>query len=225
MAHPGSNQDPFVVRDCALVALATGKRAQNLRELRDGLMQIETGSIYYHFWGGRLRPRFDDPEFNNDFAAWARHALHDWVLAERLAVVDPMHVADLEELRQDLLDVIEERLDEREIIPWSRPDQQFNFLTSQIVVFDTHKRLEEPSDLVEALPAMSRGSVFYHFIDARRRDIEGRDDFRVWLRGRQENYQDLCQELAEMDPFFSTLMELRDQLSFLFREYFGGNGI
>ena len=28
---------PFVIKDCALIALATGKRVQNLKELRDHL--------------------------------------------------------------------------------------------------------------------------------------------------------------------------------------------
>ena len=235
---------PFVVRDCALIALATGHRAQNLRELRDGLLTIDAGSIYYHFWGSRLRARFDDPEYNNDFAAWVRHALHDWVLAERLAVVDPTEMSSMDELRQELIEVIEERLEEQEIITWSRPDQQFNFLTSQIVVFDTHRLLRQPQDLVEAMPAMTRSSVFYHFIDARRRHPEGWDDFRSWLDGRGDgrgdsrgdgggdgggdgrrtgrHYKELCQQLADIDPFFSTLAELRDQLADLFMEHFGG---
>jgi len=213
---------PFVVRDCALIAQAIGVRAQNLRELRDGLLAVEPASIYYHFWGSRLRPRFDDPEYNNDFAAWARHALHDWVLAERLAVIDPTDTEDMEELRQDLVETLEERLDETEVVAWSHRDQQFHFLTSQIVVFDTHKRLHEPADLVAAMPLMSRSSVFYHFIDARRRHAEGWDDFRAWLNGRPENHTELSQQLADIDPFFSTLLELRNQLADLFQEHFGG---
>ncbi len=217
--------DPFIVRDCALIAQALGTRAQNLRELRDGLQTVDQASLYYHFWGSRLRPRFDDPEYNNDFAAWARHALHDWVLAERLALVDPTDVADMEELRQELIEVIEERLDEREIIPWSRHDQQFHFLTSQIVVFDTHKRLWESRDLMAAMETMSRSSVFYHFIDARRRHPEGWDDFRAWLQGRPDGHAVLCQHLADIDPFFSTLMELRDQLADVFQEHFGGRAV
>ncbi|HSG26894.1 MAG TPA: DUF5752 family protein, partial [Candidatus Krumholzibacterium sp.] len=74
---------PFEIRDCALAAVATGLSAENLKELRSVIRDVDQGSLYYHFWGGLLRPRFDDPEFNNDFAAWARHALHDKVLAER----------------------------------------------------------------------------------------------------------------------------------------------
>jgi len=66
---------PFAVKDCALAAISTGQRAQNLKELRERLIGIHPGAVYYHFWGGALRPRFDDPEYNNDFASWARHAL------------------------------------------------------------------------------------------------------------------------------------------------------
>jgi len=60
--------DPFAVKDCALIAIATGERAHNLRELRDRLETTRPGCIYHHFWGGLLRPSFDDPEYQNDFA-------------------------------------------------------------------------------------------------------------------------------------------------------------
>ena len=72
-----ANREPFSVKDCALVTIATGKKAQNLKEMREHLLNIHLGSIYHHFWGGLLRPRFDDPEYNNDFAEWVRHALQD----------------------------------------------------------------------------------------------------------------------------------------------------
>jgi hypothetical protein len=214
--------EPFLVRDCALIALATGERALNLRELHDRLEEIEPGSLYFHFWGGLLRPRFDEPEYNNDFASWARHALHDWVLAERLTVIDPTHYADLEDLRRELLEVCEERLDEREIIPWARQEQQFHFLTSQIVVFDTGRRLHDPRELVELSPRLSRGSIFYHFIDARRRNEDGVDDVRAWLAGADGGHRALRERLADVDPFFSSLSELRTQLADIFAAYFGG---
>jgi hypothetical protein len=48
---------PFCVKDCALIAIATGTRAQNLPELTERLREVEANSIFYHFWGGLLRPR------------------------------------------------------------------------------------------------------------------------------------------------------------------------
>jgi len=211
---------PFTVQDCALAALATGKQAQNLRELRDNLLTIHPESIYYHFWGGLLRPRFDDPEYHNDFAIWTRYGLHDSVLAERLGIIDPTGFADLEALRRELVEVIEERLDESEQVSWARPDKQFYFVRSQIVVFDTYRRIERPEDLAQVVPSMSVGSIFFHFIDARRRTPGGVDDFRAWLEGCFEGYEKLCGSLAKLDPFFSSLSELRKELTNVFRFYF-----
>jgi hypothetical protein len=219
-----SKRVPFQIKDCALAAIATGRRAQNLRELRDHLMTIHPGSIYYHFWGGLLRPRFDDPEYHNDFARWARDGLHDARLAERLGVIDPADFTNLEELRQETAEVIEERLDETELVPWSKPDKQFHFIRSQIVVFDTHHRIDQPKELATVVPHLSVSSVFYHFVDARRRPPEAIDDFRAWLAGFGERYTTLCEQLAEVDPYFVTLAELRDELTGLFQTHFKKRG-
>ena len=213
---------PFEVKDCALIAMATGRRAQNLRELAMHLAQISSGSIYHHFWGGLLRPGFDDPEYQNDFAGWARHALHDKQLAERLAIVDPTACADLEELRQELLDVIEDRIDESEVVPWSVADQQFHFMQSQIVVFDTGIRVDHPGQLCEIIPTLSVGSIFYHFIDARRRDPDCTNDFSRWLMGIDLGTGEILESIETLDPYFSSLTELRDQLGVIFHEQFGG---
>jgi len=218
----------FHVKDCALIAIATGRRAQNLREVRDILQTIDEGSIYYHFWGSRLQPRFDDPEYLNDFAAWAHRALRDGKAAERLGVIDPTAHSNLEELRQELIEAIETRLDEEEHVTWVKSDMQFNFLTSQIVVFDTHRIITDPSDLVQAVPAMSASSIFYHLIDARRRTLDGIDDFRSWLSGYGspfgDRYQDLSEQIADIDPFFSSLSELRGELAAILSNYFKGVG-
>lgn len=211
----------FAVKDCALIALATGKRAQNLKEMREILLTINPGSIYYHFWGALLQPKFEEREYNNDFAVWARHALHDNVLAERLAVIDPTRHSDLETLRQELLDVIEDRLDEMTHVPWARLDQQFEFIRSQIVVFDTHKRIATPEELAVLLPAFSTSSIFYHFIDARRRSEQVMDDFSAWLMGWGGEPAALCERLAAIDPFFLPLTVLRRQLAELFADHYG----
>ena len=218
--RPVSNM-PFAVQDCALAAIATGKRAQNLRELRDNLRTVHRDSIYYHFWGGLLRPRFDDPEYHNDFAIWSRYALQDAVLAERLGIVDPTDYTDLEGLREQVVEVVEERLDELEWVPWSKPDKQFYFVRSQIIVFDTHSRIERPEELARAVPLMSIGSIFLHFVDARRRSADGIDDFRAWIKGCFDGYEDLCDSLAKVDPFFSSLSELRNMLTKVFHSHCG----
>lgn len=218
-----NNSKQFSLKDCVLIAIATGKRAGNLKEFRDHILTIGTDCIYYHFWGGLLQPRFEEREYNNDFAGWARHALHDTKLAEQLSVLDPISAADLEQLRMWLLEYIEDRLEESEYLQWARADLQFEFIRSQIVVFDTHTPVATPKALAQAIPNMSSSSVFYHFIDARRRLPDKNDDFRAWLSGFGEEYEPLIMSLASIDPYYYTLSELRSELTKAFQAYFQGD--
>ncbi len=203
---------PFHFKDCALVAIATGVRAQNLRELSEGVAQAHPGCIYYHFWGGLLRPHFDDPEYNNDFAVWASRGLHDEVLAERLAIIDPTDYEDIEQLRSAVHDVLEERLDESTWIPWAPANRLFHFVRSQIVVFNTRRTLSDPRKLPHIIPTLSVGSIFFHFIDARRRNPQRWDDFRCWI-AEIPDYAGLAARLAKVDPYFVSLSELRRQVA------------
>lgn len=209
--------EPFVVKDCTLISIAMGVEAQNLRELSDRVKTAHPGCLYYHFWGGMLRSGFDEPEYQNDFAAWAWRSLHDSRLAERLAIIDPSHSHDMEELRRELIDVIDERLAESEFVPWARSGQRFKFIRSQIVVFDTGIRISHPKEMAAWIGRMSLGSIFYHFIDARRRTGQGRSDFAEWFQGFDDV---LCEELSRrinrIDPYFTTLAALRQELETVF---------
>ena len=119
------------------------------------------------------------------------------------------------------LEVIESRLDETDQLLFARSDQQFHFVRGVTVVFDTARRLSRPQELVKALPEMSVGSLFYHFIDARRRNEVGLDDFRAWLQGLGEEYDAIGEDLASVDPYFDSLFVLRDRLTELFIRHFG----
>jgi Family of unknown function (DUF5752) len=207
---------PFFVKDCALIALATGLKAQNLKELRDQLQRVDSSSLYYHFWGGLLHAGFEEREYGNDFAEWVRHSLHDAVLAERLSVIDPSDFDNLELMRQSLIDIIEERLDESEVLTWVPVDRQYQFIRSQIVVFNTECSARTPERLADIIPKLSASSVFYHFIDARQRLPDGGDDFRAWLSVWGERYADLRGQLTAIDPYFTTLYELRNHVASAF---------
>jgi len=198
--------------------IATGRRAQTLRELRNVIRDVHPGSIYHRFWGTLLRTQ-PDREYNNDFAAWCYRSLHDGPAAERLAVIDPAMYSDLEELRQEIIEVIDERLDETELMLFTQGDQQFYFARSIIVVFDTHRVAADPRELLAALPQMSVGSIFYHFIDARRQEPIGKDDFQMWLTGFGDKFAPLVDAIATIDPYFESLFVIRDRLTQVFKEF------
>jgi hypothetical protein len=195
----------FIIKDCALVTLATGVRAQSLPALREGLLGVPADSVYHHFWGGLLGTRFDDLP-----------------LAERLAVIDPAQFADAEALRQEVLEVVEQRLDELDVPLWAPRDRQFSFVRGQMVVFDTGRRLREARELAQVLPQLSPGSVFYHVIDARSRAPQCCDDFSAWLRELADGHDTLLARLADIDPYFVTLAELRQQYADVVTSHFAG---
>jgi hypothetical protein len=214
--HQGQHV-PFILKDCALITLATGIKAQTLKEFREALQRIPAGSIYHHFWGRLLRPQFDEPEYNNDFSSWAHRGLHDKLLAERLSMIIPTDFDDLEGLRQEILEAVEQRLDESELVFWASADEQFHFLHGQIVIFDSGQRLATPADLLAVLPRLSTGSIFYHFIDARRRTANRCDDFSAWVRAFGSPFDELGERLCSIDPYFSSLKEIRHLLTGTFQ--------
>jgi hypothetical protein len=212
--------EAFEVKDCALIAISTGEYAQTLREMREKVLSAPPNSIYYHFWGGLLRPRFDDPEFQNDFAIWASHSLHDKTLAERLALIDPSDFLDLEDLRREVLETIEIRLDESERLSLVTADHRFYFVRSQIIVINTNRSVNTPKELARIIPSLSAGSIFYHYIDARRRPPYNKDDFSAWISSFGPDFQELIDHISEVDPYFTNLIELRDELSAVLSSFF-----
>jgi len=210
---------PFYVKDCALTAIATGEHAQNLLELRDKLATCHIGCVYYHFWGGRIRPQFEHPEFHNDFASWAYRSLADHILSERLVTINPTDYKDMEELRHDILNIIEDRLDEKEMVPWTTKDQRFHFVRSKIIVFESPHRIDHPHDLAKAISTLSLSSLFYHLIDATRRTPERIDDFSFWLKGFGDDYAPVIAAIREIDMYYLSLTELKQKLEAIFTQY------
>lgn len=202
----------FIIQDCSLLAKTSGLSAAiNLRELRDRLALCSQDVLYHHFCETPLVPSFDNPDYRNDFAAWALLQLGDRVLAEQLGIINPYIFPDLEKLREQVLEILDERLSEVFIVPSCQPGGEFFFTEAVTVVFDTGKRITSPKALPEAIGTMTNGSIYYHFFEARRREPVGVDDFSAWLSGfpGQEAW---CQALQSVDFVFFTLPELRGEL-------------
>jgi len=195
--------------DCAVTTLALGKSAQNLREFRDRIAEVPPQSISHHFYEALLRPVFDDPEYRNDFAVWARRQLHDNLLAERLGAIDPIEFESLETLRQEVIDIIEDRLAEATFVPWAASGHEFHFQRSQMVVLDTGLRASTPADLAARVPRLSTGSIFYHFVEGRRRPPIKVDDFSVWLAGWGPELEPTREAIAAIDYHLWSLTEMR----------------
>lgn len=204
---------PFYVKDCALICRMAGVHpAVSLRELRARIESCPLASIYHHFCETKLRPSFDDPEYQNDFAAWAARSLLDYTLAERLGMINPYDIEDYEELRTVTLDIIDDRLAEVPVNPQAQRDDHFHFLQAMTVVFDTRVSIESIPALLPAIVNMTPGSIYYHVIEARRRTTGGLDDFSTWLLDMGGEALNLAGALSGIDFYFLSLRELQERL-------------
>jgi hypothetical protein len=214
---------PFEVKDCALLVRMSGLQpAVNLRELRDRVAVCGENVLNHHFFETTLRPTFDDPDYRNDFAVWAKLYLGDRVLAERLGILDAYSYGSMEELRAATLEILDDRLGELTMVPWARSGDEFLFKEATTVVFDTGERVQTPQELAPAVRKMTNGSVYYHFLEALRRSPVGRDDFSAWLLEGGEEVAPYLRALAAIDIQFHSLSHLRKELVRAFSQAGGG---
>jgi hypothetical protein len=204
----------FEVKDCTLLVRMSGlPPAVNLRELRDRIALCHPDVLYHHFCEPPLRSSFDYPDYRNDFAVWSKYHLGDEILAERLGIIDPYSCGSMEEIRASTIDILEERLSEVAIVPWVRKGHEFYFMQAITIVFDTGQRAAEPQALPPVIGRMSNGSIYFHFLEARRRLPERIDDFSAWLEGLEGDWSHYIKALRSIDFGFCSLTEIREELA------------
>lgn len=212
------NIQPLHIKDCVLLNIATGVRAQNVKELMDALATIHPRSIIYHFWNKKLRPSFEEPEYNNDFASWAYNNLHDNRLAERLSLINPVSFPETEDLRKKLIEVLDFSIEENQSNEDSKESEKFQFTHSEVVTFDTDIVVNKPEEFSNIVNELSLGSIYYHFIYTN----DPSDNIIAWLAGFGDKYKDLTLEIINLDPYFFTLDELRSRSAQVFKDNFKG---
>ena len=203
----------FGVKDCAIITRTGGvDSAINLRELRERLSICNIECLYYHFCETHIRPTFQHPEFRNDFAMWAANNLRDRMLAERLGILNPYSFDNLQQLREKTIEIIDERISELQSFPSVTMGEAFIFMQAVTVLFDTGIRLQAPEDLITYLPMMSNSSIYYHFLEARRRTPDRVDDFTFWMQFLDNKPEKIINALSEVDFYFLNISELKQEL-------------
>lgn len=208
-----NGQSCFSIKDCALISRMAGvDSALSIRELRERVRVCPIECLYHHYCETVIRPSFDNPEFRNDFSIWCSHHMGDRKLAEQLGILNPYDFNSLEELRLKVMEVLDDRMSEMYHIPTVPLSEEFQFMRSVTVVFDTGKEICSPEGLVTHIPQMSLSSIYYHFVEAHRRTPGNTDDFTVYLSDYNDTYQKLIQAFDNIDFYFLTLSELKSAL-------------
>src|SRR5574342_1092788 len=123
-------KEPFVFFTTAHIVELTGRTAWTLAELRDGIREVTGSSIFHHTFGALRDRPFAAQRYASDFARWTAEVLQDWPVAERLAFMDPTEFPSIRELRERILQVIDDRLAEEGDTAPAPAGREFHFTQS-----------------------------------------------------------------------------------------------
>jgi hypothetical protein len=220
-AHPDQRvPNPFWFRECLLMPMPIGRKAVNLKELLQTLREVGESVLYYHVFQSRLVTAPPVVEYPNEFASWAANALQDSRLAEKLSSFDPFEYGNLEQLREAMIEILEDYLWDLPYIPWARSGFEFHFCEASAVVMRSVICAATLREFCEGLRKVGLDSIYYHFFEARWRLGGKVDDFSFWI---ETNFgmPELVSAIREIDLYFYSLKEIRDALLGLIHQYLG----
>jgi hypothetical protein len=199
----------FEFKECVNLIRATGKKAATLQELRDLIRTVSDDAIFHHTYQYFLKDHIH--EYTNDFAHWAGESLEERFLAEHLSNIDPYDFRSIEELRGEILRVIDEYLDHfpepREVIH----GDEFYFNQTVTITFPTGVKARNLAEFLIGVKYVDTASIYYHFYEARTRLRGGVDDFSLWVEnalGKQE----LAEKIRGTDPFMHSVQEIKEHI-------------
>ena len=205
-------KEPFRFFTRQNLTYLTAKRASNVTELLQGIRELPLSSIYYHTHHFLQQFEFLTPEPPNDFAYWITNVLQDEKLGERLASIDLRQFFRIRDIRDRLIEIIEQSLQEGSDGERRVPrGEEFSFMKAQTFVFQTKHVAHNLLEFRDSLKRISSYSIYYHMFESRLRLERDLSDFSVWLKD-SLGEGELAANFAKLDPYTQTLESLRRNL-------------
>ena len=215
---------PFFFTGSSELREILGKEAEDEKRLAELLEEVPLSSIYYHTHTYFLRHSHVEQVYPNDFAQWVAIEVRDHVLAERLAVVDPFEVQGLDQLREELISVIDDHLSRTPIVPRVIFGQPFHFYQSRVLEVPTGLEVWTLREFREALSEVDVSAIFYHMFEARHRLGREESDFSAWI-SESLGMPELANKLRLLNPYRGSLERHRSALLTVCDEYLDKEGI
>ena len=209
----------FQFMGCIEIKELLGKKADDEMELLELIKEVSIDSIYYHTHSYFLRHFYIAGPYPNDFANWAAIQVRDRVLGEKVAEVTPSGEKNLEEIRSELIEIIDSHLSTIKIVPSVIYGQPFYFMQSRIIEVSTGIAVSNLREFFEELKTVDASAVYNHVFEARLRDRRGRSDFSIWIE-EVLNMKELADKFEKMDSYMYSLEGLRTRLLDLCKQEF-----
>ena len=201
----------FLFMGCIEVKELLGLKANDELKLLELIEEVPIDSIYYHTHGYFLRHFYIIGPYPNDFANWAAIQVRDRVLGEKLGSITPQPYKSLEDIRFELIDIIDQHLSSIKTIPFVVYGQPFYFMKSRIIKVPTGITAKNLEEFVNSLRTVDASAIYNHFFESRQRDSRGRNDFSRWI-DEVLGLNELADRLESIDSYMYSLERLRGKL-------------
>jgi hypothetical protein len=190
----------------------TGQKAGNLSELLAIIKEVPGSVIYHHTHHFLQQHQYLSPEPPNDFAYWAREVLNDDVLAEKLSSIDTREFVTIRELREKIIEVIQDHLSKIKRSQITAPDgEEFYFIKSISFILPTDYVVYTLREFRNILKKITINAIYFHMFEARLRLEKQTNDFSLWIETNL-GYFDLAKAITELDPYSLTMEGLRTRI-------------
>lgn len=208
---PATASVPFYFNTSEHLLRIGREKASNLSELLQALRQCPEDSIFQHTFRTLQEHHFIRRGFSNDFAHWALSACNEPALAERLASPDVREFTSLEELRQRMVEIVEEYIQHNPKVGERTAHEPFYFCAADIVVLPTPFVPDTLAGFADGLRRVSVHSIHHHFIEARLRLKLMSNDFSQWLL-EERHLPDAARAVNRIDIYTNTTEGVRQQI-------------
>ncbi|EZQ06577.1 MULTISPECIES: DUF5752 family protein [Acidianus] len=168
-------------------------KANNIKELLEGISKVDKLSIFYHIFHPILSSHVVPEDLPNDFAFWLRDSLHDEDLAEIIADIQGGEPLTIEDIRQELIQLMAKGFTDR------KGDYPFIFISCKPVIYPLGLEVTTLSEFLDAIGNVPARSIFYHFVYKRVIGESKTNELSNWL---EENFGliELGEKLSAIDP-------------------------
>jgi hypothetical protein len=206
-----SAKDPFFFTGCWELREMLGRSARDEQQLLEAIEEIPLDSLSYHTQSFFLRHAYIAGPYPNDFATWAAIQVRDRVLGEKLGILDPYDFENLEALRTEIVNIIDEHLSQLQIIPRVIYGEPFHFMQSRIIEVPTGLESRTLTEFKNILATVDASAVYYHNFEAMLRLGRRMGDFALWIE-EQLDLPDLAQKISRLDFYMGSLESVRHQI-------------
>lgn len=212
-------KNPFEFYTSVSLRELTGKKATNLRELVEIIKEVPGSVIYYHTHVFLRRHQSLSPDPPNAFANWVSRVLGEYKLGEELASIDICEFSAISQLREKIINVIENHLfADRRYVRYAPRGREFEFIKAHSFVMPTGFIARNLKEFEMVLQKITTHSIYFHIFESRLRLEKGINDFSFWI-DTSVGATDLGKIIASIDPYSFAEENLRRKLIDVIRKW------